>query len=962
MTTILGISARYHDSAAALLADGQVVAASEEERFSRVKHDSSMPVQAIGYCLKEARLDPADLDTVVFYEKPLRRFERLLETWLTFAPRGYRAFQRALPVWLHDKLHLEREIDAALKGRFQGDLFWINHHEGHAASAFYPSPFESAAILTLDGVGEWDTGAYGRGEGNRLQLTHETRFPHSLGLLYSAFTAYLGFRVNDGEYKVMGLAPYGEPRYADPILDQVLDLREDGSFHLDQSFFSYCHGLNMTAQRLNRLLGGPPRTLGDPLTQRHMDLAASIQAVTEEVILRCALHLHRETGERYLVLAGGVALNCVANGRILREGPYEDLWIQPAAGDSGCALGAALFAWHQLADQPRVVPSAAQGGSLLGPSWSDEEIRLALEGERIPFEELPDEESMVGEVAERLAAGQVIGWFQGRMEFGPRALGGRSILGDPRLPDMQATINRKIKYRESFRPFAPAVLARECDRYFGLDRPSPYMLLVVPVASEQRIADSPDSLSGPDLLNRRNSTIPAVTHVNGSARVQTVDETDNSRFRKLLEAFEERTGCPLLVNTSFNVRGEPIVCTPMDAYRCFLRTRMDAVVIGRCLLERDSQRALVLGNRSAGVENRGASRSAPIERQPWGREWVADFLCCERCGGSLNRGDTEVECSNCDRTLAIDSVGVLDFLKSDTEGESSSKETYVRDADAQDIGEMVRRFYEENPFPNYDGFESVGDLARRASRSAYAAALDRQLPIGARVLEIGCGTGQLGAFLSMGGRAVVGVDFSRASLQLGAKFCRSQDLRDFQLLRADLFKLPLKPGSFDLVVCKGVLHHTSDPRLGLEKISQLVRPGGHLIVGLYHRWARLPTVLRSLIYRLTGGRQRSADYVMRHLVQSEAKAKSWWLDQYFHPHESRHGAAEVVGWLQDLGLEITSSVPPIWLGESFSERAPLFGPPRAPSRSLELLLVQLGWLFTISREGALFDLIARKPP
>ena len=954
MTAILGISARYHDSAAALLVEGRVIAAAQEERFSRKKHDNSMPVLALRYCLAEAGLDAADLDAVVFYEKPLRRFERMLETWLAVAPRGYDAFRQALPSWIHDKLHLPRELAAVLGDRFQGEVLWIDHHQAHAASAFFPSPFESAAILTLDGVGEWATGSYGRGQGNRIYLTHETRFPHSLGLLYSAFTAYLGFRINSGEYKVMGLAPYGRPRFVDQILDHLVDLHDDGSFYLDPAYFTYCHGLTMTSERFHRLFGGAPRDPESPLTERHMDLAASLQRVTEEIVLRSARHVQRETGERFLVLAGGVALNCVANGRIFRELAFEDLWIQPAAGDAGGALGAVWFAWHQLGDRSRDPTVDRQLGSYLGPSWTDEEIRILLEEEHIPFRQLPDEESLAETASAMLTEGKVIGWFQGRMEFGPRALGHRSILGDPRRPDMQETINRKIKYRESFRPFAPAVLDAERSRYFELDRPSPFMLLTAPVAAEQRTGGKPPStLRGLELLRYPRSTIPAVTHIDGSARVQTVGEGSSPRFLGLLRAFREQSGCPVLVNTSFNVRGEPIVCTPIDAYRCFLRTRMDAVILGRSVIEREQQRALVLGSNASRRDTGVATTPrASSEDGPWSSEWIATFLRCDRCGGRFERSCEEVRCKECAQALELGQDGVLDALGATPAiSESTDK-----------IGAVVRRFYEENPFPHYDGFESVGDLLQRASRSKYAAALDRQLPAGSRILEVGCGTGQLGAYLSAGGRAVVGVDFSRASLRLGAEFARDQGLKDFQLLRADLFRLPLVEDGFDLIICKGVLHHTADPGGGLEQIVRHLRPGGHLIVGLYNRLARLPTVVRSLLYRISRRHPRSPDYVLRHLARGDAKTRSWFLDQYAHPHESRHGVGEVLGWLAASGLELVSAAPPIWLGESFDASAPLFGQPRLPSRGLELLLVQIGWLFSISREGALFDLIARKPP
>jgi carbamoyltransferase len=595
MTAILGISAFYHDAAAALVVDGRIVAAAQEERFTRRKHDPRFPARAIEYCLSAAGLSPADLDYVGFYEKPFTKFERLLRTYLSFAPAGYRSFRQALPVWMREKLHLRRVIREGLGGRYHGPLFFTDHHESHAASAFFPSPFDEAAILTIDGVGEWSTTCYGVGRGRELTLTHEIRFPHSLGLLYSAFTYYLGFKVNSGEYKVMGLAPYGRPVYRDLILEHLIDLKPDGSFRLDQRYFHYCQGLTMTSPRFHRLFGGPPRPPESRLTQREMDLAASLQAVTEEVMLRLARHVHATTGQKRLVLAGGVALNCVGNGRILREGPFEDLWIQPAAGDAGGALGVALFLWHQLLGQPRDPQGRdAQQGSFLGPSYSDAAIAAVLRGSGARFSTCDTDEELCAQVAEHLEAGRVVGWFQGRMEFGPRALGARSILADARHPGMQSLLNLKVKFRESFRPFAPIVMQEYAHEYFDLreGQESPYMLLTAPVREALRTPPGPDDerLFGIERLQRPRSVIPAVTHVDYSARVQTVDAARNPLLHRLLDRFRERTGCPVLVNTSFNVRGEPIVCTPQEAWRCFQMTDIDVLAIGRHLAVKEEQR------------------------------------------------------------------------------------------------------------------------------------------------------------------------------------------------------------------------------------------------------------------------------------------------------------------------------------------------------------------------------------
>lgn len=598
-TAILGLSAFYHDSAACLVVDGRIVAAAQEERFTRIKHDHAFPTHAVRYCLREAGLSEADVDYAVFYEKPYQKFDRLLETYLHFAPQGWASFFQAMPLWLKQKLHLPREIRKGLGKGFKAPICYTRHHESHAASAFFPSPFQEAAVLTLDGVGEWDTATIGVGRGNRLELLRSMRFPHSLGLLYSAFTYFTGFRVNSGEYKLMGLAPYGRPVYADVIREKLIDLKDDGSFAMDLSYFNYCAGLTMTNERFAALFGGPARAPESPITQREMDLAASIQQVTEEIVLRMAREAKRLTGMNRLCLAGGVALNCVANGRLLREKIFDDIWIQPAAGDAGGALGAAVFLHYQLLEKPRQAqPEDAMQGALLGPRFANDEIRAVLDAAQAPYHFIVDEAQLLDTVAGLLTGGKVVGWFQGRMEFGPRALGSRSILGDPRSEAMQATMNVRIKFRESFRPFAPSVLVEDVADYFEELPLSPYMLQVarvnraldVPVSEVDRAKMDSD----PDLrrrINIRRSTIPAVTHVDMSARVQTVDEARHGRYCRLLRAFKRRTGCSVLINTSFNVRGEPIVGSPADALRCFLNTDMDVLVLENCVLHKTEQPA-----------------------------------------------------------------------------------------------------------------------------------------------------------------------------------------------------------------------------------------------------------------------------------------------------------------------------------------------------------------------------------
>ena len=594
---ILGISAFYHDSAAALVTDGRIVAAAQEERFTRKKNDAGFPRNAIQYCLEEAKIGLGAVDHVIFYDKPFLKFERLLETYLAFAPRGFKSFRMALPIWLREKLFQKRLLRQELE-RFAPNYDWderllfSEHHQSHAASAFFASPFREAAVLTMDGVGEWATTSLGLGRDNTLETIKEIHFPHSLGLLYAAFTAYTGFRINSGEYKMMGLAPYGEPHYAQKILDYLIDVKPDGSFRLDQSYFNYCAGLSMTNHKFHMLFGGEPRNENDPLTQRDMDLAASIQAVTEDVVLRLTRAIAIDTGARNLCLAGGVALNCVANGKIVRDGKYKDLWVQPAAGDAGGALGAALAAYHLFLNQPRLPFNTldAMQGCYLGPGFAQDEIERRLAACGAVFEVM-DEPELIDAAVDALVTEKAVGWYQGRMEFGPRALGNRSILGDPRSPTMQKTLNLRVKYRESFRPFAPSVLREDVQDWFDYDGDSPYMLVVADVAEKRRrqLSEPDTALVGTDKVNAVRSEIPAVTHIDHSARLQTVHRETNPRYHALISAFKAKTGCPVLINTSFNVRGEPIACTPEDAFRCLMGTEIEVLVAGNCFLHKDRQ-------------------------------------------------------------------------------------------------------------------------------------------------------------------------------------------------------------------------------------------------------------------------------------------------------------------------------------------------------------------------------------
>jgi carbamoyltransferase len=591
---VLGISAFYHDSAAALVQDGRLVAAAQEERFTRIKHDEAFPVNAIRYCLRAGGVAPDGVDAVVYYDKPITTFVRLLRTYLRVGPRGFASFQQSMPLWLRKKLWIPYLIERGLLDlgyERPKSLLFTEHHESHAASAFFPSPFESAAVLTFDGVGEWATSSIGVGEGNRVTLERQLFFPNSIGLLYSAFTYHCGFRVNSGEYKLMGLAPYGEPRYADRILDELVDLREDGSFRMNMRYFGYLSGLKMTNSRFDQLFDGPAREPESEITKREMDLASSIQEVTEEIVLRIARHAASLTGQRDACLAGGVALNCVANGRLLREGPFERIWVQPASGDAGGAIGAALHGWHQITDHPRVATGEIDGmsGAYLGPDFPDAEIEAYLDANDYPHTTIEEQPERAARIAELIADGKVVGLFTGRMEFGPRALGHRSIIGDPRSPSMQSVMNLKIKYRESFRPFAPAVLAERAEEFFDIGVESPYMMLVAPIQEELRASNGHRAGDLREWVNEIRSSIPAVTHVDYSARLQTVNREQSPEFHAILSAFDQLTGCPVLINTSFNVRGEPIVCTPEDAYRCFMRTEMDALVLGSHVLDKRAQ-------------------------------------------------------------------------------------------------------------------------------------------------------------------------------------------------------------------------------------------------------------------------------------------------------------------------------------------------------------------------------------
>lgn len=936
---VLGISAFYHDSAAALLRDGVIVAAAQEERFSRKKHDDDFPREAVKYCLATAGIGIEDVDWIGYYEKPLTKFERLVESWLAAAPRGFAAFRRALPLWAGKKLRLPRVMDKEL-GLSKARYVFCEHHESHAASAFYPSPFDEAAILTMDGVGEWTTSSLAHGRGNRVEILDEIRFPHSLGLLYSAFTGYLGFRVNADEYKVMGLAPYGEPRFVDTILDNLIDVRDDGSFWMDMSYFDYVGGLQMTSERFHALFGAPPRHIDDPLDQRHMDLAASVQKVTEEVVLRIARHLHARTGAANLCLAGGVALNCVANGRLVREGPFEQIWVQPAAGDAGGALGVAQLIWHKLLGNARQRDGAdGQRGSLLGPDYGIETIQTVLDRAGATYQ-VHTGDALVDRVSELLAEGDCIGWFQGRMEYGPRALGNRSIIGDARDPAMQTKMNLKVKFRESFRPFAPCVLRERMGEYFdvGNQDESPYMLLVGPVREAKRRALTADEQGavGFDQLGVVRSEIPATTHVDGSARVQTVDAERNPRLHGLMTRFEQRTGSPVIVNTSFNLGWEPIVNRPEEALRTFMASDLDALVLEDAVVRKQDQLSVVENTR---IEVGGHVQDPALEA----------LWRCPACHGALARSDSAAQpratCADCAAVYTPDD-GIWQLFAPHEKVDG-------------DVTDAVKAFYEETPFPNYDDHDNIRSLIEKSRRGRYARLLGEQLPYNARVLEVGCGTGQLSNFLAVGCRTVVGTDMCMNSLRLAENFRREQGLDRARFLQMNLFRPALQEEQFDAVLCNGVLHHTSDPRGGFDSIARLVKPGGHIVIGLYNTYGRLLLDLRRAVFRMTGGRAKWIDSYLRGTKMSREKQKAWFEDQYRHPHESKHTMGEVLDWFDQEGFDFVNGVPKFRPWEPFRDDEDLFAP-QDPGTAFDRAIAQLQMIVTGSKEGGFYIVIGKK--
>ncbi len=925
---ILGISAFARGSSAALLRDGELVAAAQEERFTRAPNEDGFPHQAVRFCLESAGVHSSELDFVGFHEKPLTSFERSLETFLAFAPAGFGAFRRELPRWIGRRLFVARELDRALGLRKKRYIF-AEHHESHAAAAFYPSPFESAAILTVDGGGEWATTTLGQGRGNRIQLTHEMRHPHSVGLLYSAFTAHLGFPLDGcGERQVMDLAAHGEPRFVAPILEHVVDVKPDGSIWLDASYFRFAHGQTMTSPRFHALLGGAPRNAEEPITQRHMDLAASIQRVTEEILLRIARHLHALAPGPNLVVSGSVSQNSAANGRIVREGPFANVWVQPASAVAGSALGVALLIQHQLLDRARRVAAGVRTRVHPGPRYSMERIEALLrsQGARYEVVETPERDRRV---AGMLAQGKIVAWFQGAAEFGTHSLGARSLLADPRRADLHSTLDRKVRFQESFGALTPAVLKERAPEWFdvppGFD--SPYRMIASPVHASRRGAGPANGALA------KTEAIPAVTHVDGSSTIQTVDATLDPGLAGVLSAFERSTGCPVLVNAGFTQGADPIVQSPEDAWRTFMSSETDVLVMENAIVVKAEQRAE--------LEARRTDPRSGREQDPA----LEDLMRCPACGGAFDFEKDRATCKSCG-AAHVREEGIWRLF-------------HPNEPFDGDITEMVKGFYEEHPFPNYDGYDSLRSLIDKARLGIYARLLGEQIPFGARIIEVGCGTGQLSNFLGIGGRTVVGADLCLNSLRLAERFRAKHDLRRVRFAQMNLFRPSFAPGSFDVVLCNGVLLTTSDPRGGFESIARLVKPGGHIIIGSYNTYGRLAVDSRRVFFRITGGRMRWVDPHLRGGKLSREKEDAWFHDQYMHPNETKQTMGEVLSWFDRAGFEFVNAVPKTNPYEAFTEREQLFETASRGSK-LDRALAQAKMILTGNREGGFFVMIARR--
>ncbi len=929
---ILGISCLGHDSAAALLEDGRVVAAAQEERFTRVKPQPGFPRHAVKWCLESAGIRATDLAFIAIDEKPLWTFERQIETFLAYAPTGFSAFRRALPGSLGRRLYVARELDKAL-GLAKKRYVFVDRHEALAAAAFYPSPFENAAVLTLDGAGEWATMATGTGRGTRVELTHEVRFPHSVGLLHAAFTAYLGFPARDGGAEVVDLAAQGEPTYSAKILGEIVDLKADGSFRLDTGYFRFEQGLAGTSPRFDALFGGPARRPDEALQQRHADLAASIQHAVEEIVMRVVRHLHATTGARELAAAGSVLANAPLCGRIQREGPFERVWFQPATGDAGAALGAALLVQHGLLEGKREPRDRTRtANALVGPRYAMPEVERTLREAKATYEVLRGSERDA-RVAEILADGKVVAWFQGPLEYAQHGLGARAFLADPRTKDVRQNLNARVLFREEFRTVSPSILAERAAEWFDVPTgfESPYMLAAAPLrAASSRGATRLTSASNVAVAE---TALPALAEQRGPVRLQTVDAELHPALHGVLRAFEERTGCPLLLNAGFHLAGEPLVASPLDAWRTFMSSEADALVIEDALVLKSRQRATLEARRMDG--------STGIERDPA----LEDLMRCPACGGALAVDGANAKCRGCGAARAKDG-GIWRMFQPSEPFDG-------------DITQIVKGFYEEHPFPNYDEDESVASLMDKARRGIYARLLGEQIPFDSRIIEVGCGTGQLSNFLGIGNRTVVGADLCGNSLKLAEGFRSRHALNRVRFVQMNLFRPAFAPESFDVVLCNGVLLTTTDPHGGFKSIARMVKPGGHIVIGLYNTWGRLAVDTRRQFFRMTGGRFRWVDPHLRGQRMSPEKQDAWFYDQYRHPHETKQSMGEVLGWFDEAGFDFVSSVPKTTPWHPFTEREDLFHPsPRGSA--LERGLVQTGMIVSGNREGGFFIMIGRR--
>lgn len=946
---IIGISAYYHDSAAALLKDGYIIGAAQEERFSRKKFDNTFPINSIKYLLAEARIKLSDVKIISFYDKPYLKFDRLFETYHAFAPAGLKSFMMTMPIWMKDKIFMRSLIKNELK-KIQNcpfELRFTEHHLSHAASAFFPSPFKQAAILTIDGVGEWTTTAISFGNDNSITMLKDLTFPHSIGLLYSAFTYYCGFKVNSGEFKLMGLSPYGDPNsdqtmfFKRNILEYLLDLKPDGSFMLNLDYFDFATGTTMCKdQKWEELFLIPKRLPESKLTQSYMNLALAIQDITNEIVLRCVATAKKETSCDNLVMAGGVALNCVSNSKIIASKIFDKLWIQPAAGDAGGALGTALATWYIGLEKKRETPDGSldsMQGSFLGPKFSEAEILHVAESYDADYIRYQTFDELVDDVAKIIAKGKVVGWFQGRMEWGPRALGNRSILGDPRSPDMQKRLNLKVKFRESFRPFAPSVIADDVEEYFDLSQssPSPYMLLTAQV-KENRIkaVDNQESFNQKTWHERLyycRSDIPAVTHIDYSARVQTVHKETNERYWQLLNAFKKITGYGILVNTSFNVRGEPIVCSPKDAYNCFMRTEIDYLVMDNYLFKKRE-----LFYHVDKIDN------------GFEVEHYINLLCCPKCNGNLTlNGSSVVQCTSCHTSYPVED-GIPRFF-------ISNNSNIIKN----DITDTIKSFYEETPFPNYDDIDDAATLILKSSKGKFAKLLNEQIPFNCSVLECGCGTGQLSNFLATAYRRIFGTDISINSLKLAYSFKENNNLQRVNFLQMNLFNPCFKPESFDVVICNGVLHHTASPLKGIQVLSKLVKPGGYILVGLYHKYGRMITNLRSFIFNLTGEKYLFLDRRNVDERISLFKREAWFKDQYKNPYETTHTISQSIDWLENSGFNVIRTIPTLGVYDnSFDDQ--LFSSDISRANSFEMFFKEIGMVFSNRDEGGFFIVVGRR--